>query len=331
MVPTGYWSLPVVHEAGHDAAMVVLTLLIDAGRWGAAKALPPECLRPKRLAVATGLAVRDGLSAAAATIETALADALAAGLLVDDGGAVWFGPGLWVERADVRRKLRADAERKRQQSAAKRAGSGRGKAETAPAVAESDRIRPESVQNPSYREEESREENAPPAPPMGGAAADDLAEQVERLESSTAAMAAVDRGGVADAFRHLCDEFARRGGVSDRGRMQLVDALSRESTATIRHLTALVSRGTDHVRSPAGYIASTAGRDKSMLDEAREMAQADLALAAVEAERKAARDERERVAAEHERRMRDDPEYRAERAAAAGRFAAVLAELGGAS
>lgn len=175
MVPTGYWSLPVVHEAGHDAAMVVLTLLIDAGQWGAAKALPPECLRPRRLAVATGLAVRDGLSAAAATIEAALADALAAGLLVDDGGAVWFGPGLWVERADVRRKLRADAERRRQQSAAKRAESGRGKVEPVPVVAESDRIRPDSVQIPSYRGEESREDKNPPVVPPGDAPAGGLA------------------------------------------------------------------------------------------------------------------------------------------------------------
>ena len=170
MVPTGYWSLPVVHEAGHDAAMVVLTLLIDAGQWGAAKALPPECLRPRRLAVATGLAVRDGLSAAAATIEAALADALSAGLLVDDGGAVWFGPGLWVERADVRRKLRADAERKRQQNAAKRAESGRKDSEPAQPLAGSDRIRPDSVQILGHREEKSREEKNPPVSPRGDTA-----------------------------------------------------------------------------------------------------------------------------------------------------------------
>jgi hypothetical protein len=168
MVPTGYWSLPVVHEAGHDAAMVVLTLLIDAGQWGAAKALPPECLRPRRLAVATGLAVRDGLSAAAATIEAALADALAAGLLVDDGGVVWFGPGLWVEREHVRKKLHADKIRR----ARSKADTGSDGEDIAGQRADSVRTTCKDVPHCSntvqHRGEESREDKIPPVVPPGG-------------------------------------------------------------------------------------------------------------------------------------------------------------------
>lgn len=318
MVPTNFWSLPVVQMAGHDAAVMVFTLLIDAGQWGSDESLPPECLNPRRLAITTGLSERDGRKAATEHVTAALADAFEAGLLVRDGERVWFGPGLWVKRDDVRRKLRADRVRKKRKDSAQ-------PDHAVPKVCaqrghdvrqrEEKRREEESKQRAGAREGQAVEQ-------VELASLPGLDEQGERIAATLDALDSQEHAGKAEAHQRLLRSLQHRGCEPTARHMgEMTTMLASRPTAVIAQLGVMVERGTGPIRTPVGLL-------KSLLPDAVE---------AVEAEAKARRvmemrNAESRRQAEHRQAaqqwMRDNPEKAAENAR---RLAALAESLGGGS
>ena len=131
----------------------------------------------------------------------------------------------------------------------------------------------------------------PHLPPQGGAAAaaagladegkgnPDPSEQGERIGQRVDNLTPEWRQAVVA----VCDEFKRRGGISQRAQMDLASLLGGESVATLHQLAAMLRRGSEYVRSPKAYISRSQAGQPSVLDEARERAAGEAkALAAAE-------------------------------------------------
>ncbi len=318
MVPTNFWALPVVQMAGHDAAVIVLTLLIDAGQWGAAQSLPPECLDPRRLAVATGLSERNGRKAAVEQVEAALSEAFDTGLLTNDAGRVWFGPGLWVERDDVRRKLRADRVRRKRKESAQ-------PDHTVPTLCA------HLGHNVRQREEKSREEESKQrAGAREGRAVEqvephslpDPGEQGERIAATLADLDSDEHAGKAKAHQRLLTSLRHRGCEPTQHHLgEMATMLASRPTAVIAQLGVMVERGSGPIRSPVGLL-------KSLLPDALEAVENEAkARRIIEARNAESRRQAERRQAAQQW-MRDNPEKAAENAR---RLAALAESLGGGS
>jgi len=341
MVPTAFWSLPQVQVAGYDAGVAVFTLLLDAGQYGADEVLPPECVNARRLAVATGLAARDGINAAVDTMSAAIDDAFNGGLLFrrDDGG-IWFCDGVWVERDDVRRKLRADKVRTKRTKAAD-------DADTMCAQREHELTETEhSMGKPAHdvperahdvRQRGRDRDRDTPLPPTGGAADEAPAETIDdkgRPLSHPARVAEV----TAQAFAGTPDESQRVAAAGQRlmaalglsmadtvrrssPASKVLDLISREPVEVVEELARATEQQTGGIRAPLPWIDNA-------LPGARIEAERQAALDRHIAHRRAIADQRKRESdAEHERAQRilADPEQMARTSAL---FKQALAELG---
>lgn len=320
MVPTNFWALPVVQMAGHDAAVIVLTLLIDAGQWGADESLPAECLGPRRLAVATGLSERDGRKAATEHVTAALADAFDAGLLVRDGERVWFGPGLWVKRDDVRRKLSSDnrnRRRRHEDNAGTLSGHVRDSAGS---------LSGQCPDNVRQREEKRRvEESKQRASAREAAEPSALPDPGEQGEVIAAALAQLDTDahrGKPEAWQKLVAAMDARGAhMGHRAATEVSTMLASHPTAVVAHVAAMVARGSEVIRSPAALV-------RSLLPAAVEAADSERR----EREAQARRDESTQkwLARREQAALRmQDPEAQAKAAALWGEIGAVLDGKGG--
>jgi hypothetical protein len=339
MVPTAFWSLPQVQLAGYDAGIAVFTLLLDAGQRGSDEVLPPECVNARRLAIATGLAARDGLKAAIDTMSAAIDDAFSSGLLIrrDDGG-IWFCEGVWVERDDVRRKLRADKVRTKRTKAADDADTMCAQREHDPTETEHSAGKdahdvPERAHDVRQRERDRGRDT--PRPPTGGAveapveATDDKGRPLhhpERVAEVTAVAFAStpdESQRIADAGHRLMAalglsmaDTVRRSSPASK----VLDIIGREPVEVIEELARATEQQTGGIRAPVAWIDNA-------LPGARVEAERQAALDRHIAHRRAISDQRKRESdAEHERAQRilADPEQMARTSAM---FRQALADL----